>query len=342
MRRPQRVQEMIGLVILTVALALLAAPLAAEAQPTAKAPRVGILGFGRVPSPEEMAKSPFIQAMREVGWVEGQNMVIERRYGESSDQLHAAAAELVRLKVDVLVVSGAAQARTAQAETKTIPIVILGAGIDLVAEGLVASLARPGGNVTGSQLLQADLAGKRLQLLKELVPNLSRVATLGSSPGLADLKPSTRASVAGEAAVAARTLGLDFHRFAVSQPEDFPVVFRGMIEKGVRGLLVTTTPFLFTHRNQIVDLAALHRIAVIYETKPFVEAGGLMSYGQAPRDAARVAATYVDKILNGAKPADLPVEQPTKFELVINLKTAKGLGVTIPQSVLVRADKVIQ
>jgi len=323
---------------------LLAAPLAAEAQEykAGKGARVGVLDFGRVPSPEEIAKEPFSKAMREVGWVEGQNIVIERRYGESADQLHASAVELVRLKVDVLVVPSCGLAKIVQGETRTLPIVVYACGFDLVTAGLVASLARPGGNITGSQVLGADLIGKRLQLLKELVPNLSRVATLGDRVTTIEVNTTARNSYYVATDVAARTLGIERDSFVVLRPEDFPAVFRGMIEKGDRGLLLWSAPFISAHRKQILGLAATHRIAVIYENKSWVEAGGLMSYGTSSLALWHRAAAYVDKILKGAKPADLPVEQPTKFELVINLKTAKALGLTIPPSLLQRADEVIQ
>jgi putative tryptophan/tyrosine transport system substrate-binding protein len=330
-----------------LSLGLLAAPLTAAAQQAEKIARVGVLLFGPVPSPEEVAKwrlSPLrlSPAMREVGWVEGRNLVIERRYGESTDQLHASAAELVRLKVDVLLVPGAGLARIAQGETRTIPIVIATSGLDLATAGLVASLARPGGNITGLQILGADLIGKRLELLKELLPNLTRIATLWEPITTMEVDPTARNSYSVAADVAARTLGIKHDSFGVERPEDFPAVFRSMNKKGDQGLLLFTSPFMWAHLKQIVDLAATHRIPLIYEEKSWVEAGGLMSYGASYSDIMRRAAAYIDKILKGAKPADLPVQQPTKFELIINLKTAKALGLTIPRSLLSVADEVIQ
>jgi putative ABC transport system substrate-binding protein len=326
-----------------LAIGLLAAPLTAAAQQAGKIARVGVLNFGRVPTPAELAKYGWLApAMKEFGWVEGQNIVIERRWGESADQLHASAAELVRLKVDVLVVPSGGLAAIAQAETRTIPIVVVASGFDFVTAGFAASLARPGGNITGSQVLVPDMIGKRLELLKELLPNLSRVATLRERVTAMEVDRTARNAYEVAADVAARTLGIKRDSFGVDRPEDFPAVFRSMSEKGDRGLLLLDSPFMSVHRKQIMDLAATHRIAIICDWKGWVEAGGLVSYGASSSDLARRAATYVDKILKGAKPADLPVQQPTKFELVINLKTAKALGLTIPRSLLSVADQVIQ
>jgi putative tryptophan/tyrosine transport system substrate-binding protein len=324
---------------------LLAAPLAAEAQKSEKMARVGILGIGPAPSPQELAKSvstnPFWLSMRQLGWVDGQNMVVERRFGESADQLHTGAADLVRLKVDVLFVSSAGLAKILQLETKTIPIVVGRADENLVAAGLVDSLARPGGNITGSQLLNDDLIPKRLELLKALVPNLSKVALLREDVTTSAL-PQTRARYGEEVAIAARSLGIEVHTFIVRRAGDLAAAFLGMKKNHDQGVVVTSAAFMFVHRKAVIDLAAAHRIAAIYELQVFVEPGGLMSYGVNVSEMQRRAAVYVDRILKGAKPADLPVEQPTKFELVINLKTAKALGLTIPQSLLLRADEVIQ
>jgi putative tryptophan/tyrosine transport system substrate-binding protein len=324
---------------------LLVAPLAAEAQ-TGKVARAGYLAPGRGPTPAALAvwreKSSFAQTLKELGWVEGQNLVYERRWGESADQLHTFAAELVRLKVDVLVVDSCGLAKVLQRQTSTIPIVAARCGYDMVTAGLAASLARPGGNVTGVQILGSDLIAKRLQVLKDLLPTLSRVATLGDLVTPAEVGPTALASYEVAADVAARTLGIKRDHFTLYSPEDFPAVIRGMREKGDRGLLLFTTSFMAAHLKQIVDLAATHRIAVIYEYKYWVGAGGLMSYGPSLTAVYRRAAGYVDQILRGAKPGDLPIEQPTKFELVINLKTAKALGLTIPPSLLLRADEVIQ
>ena len=324
---------------------LLAAPRGVEAQKSEKMARVGILGIGPVPSPQELAKSvatnPFWLSMRQLGWVDGQNMVVERRFGESADQLRAGAADLVRLKVDVLFVSGAGLAKILQLETKTIPIVVGRADNDLVAAGLVESLARPGGNITGSQLLNDDLVPKRLELLKALVPNLSKVALLREDVTTSAL-PQIRARYDEQVAIAARSLGIEIHTFIVRRAGDLAAAFLGMMKNHDQGVVVTSAAFMFVHRKAVIDLAAAHRIAAIYDLQVFVEPGGLMSYGVNASEMQRRAAVYVDKILKGAKPADLPVEQPTKFELVINLKTAKALGLTAPQSLLLRADKVIQ
>jgi putative ABC transport system substrate-binding protein len=324
---------------------LLAAPLAAEAQKSEKMARVGILGIGPAPSPQELAQSvstnQFWRSMRQLGWVDGQNLVVERRFGESADQLRAGAADLVRLKVDVLFVRDAGLAKILQLETKTMPIVVGSAQGDLVAGGLVESLARPGGNITGSQILNDDLTPKRLELLKALVPTLSKAAVLQEDVTLS-VVPQMRARYDQRAAIAARTLGIELHMFIVHRSEEFAAAFRDMTKNHDQGVLVGSSAFMFVHRRAIVDLAAAHRLPAIYELQNFVEPGGLMSYGVDIAEMERRAAVYVDRILKGAKPADLPVEQPTKFELVINLKTAKALGLTIPPSVLLRADEVIK
>jgi putative ABC transport system substrate-binding protein len=324
---------------------LLAAPRAVEAQKSEKMARVGILGIGTAPSPQELAKSvstnPFWLSMRQLGWVDGQNMVVERRFGESADQLRTGAADLVRLKVDVLFVSSAGLAKILQLETKTIPIVVGRADNDLVAAGLVDSLARPGGNITGSQLLNDDLIPKRLELLKALLPDLSKVAFLREDVTISAL-PQLRARFDQQVATAARSLGIEAHTFIVRRAGDLAPAFLGMKKNRDQGVVVTSAAFMFVHRKAIIDLAAAHRIAAVYELEVFVEPGGLMSYGVNASEMQRRAAVYVDKILKGAKPADLPIEQPTKFELVINLKTAKALGLTVPQSLLLRADQVIQ
>jgi len=324
---------------------LIAAPLAADAQKSEKMARVGVLGVGPTPSPEELAKSvstnPLWLSMRQLGWVDGQNMVIERRFGESADQLRAGAADLVRLKIDVLFVGGAGLAKILQLETKTIPIVVAAAGGDLVAAGLVDSVARPGGNITGLQSFSYDLVPKRLELLKALVPNLSKVAFLQEDVTLSAV-PELRAGYDQQATTAARILGIELHTFIVHRAGEFAAAFRGMVKSRDQGVLVMSTPFTFVHRREIVDLAAEQRIAAVYEFHLFVEQGGLMSYGVNIPEMSRRGAVYVDKILRGAKPGDLPIEQPTKFEFAINLKTAKALGLTIPQSLLQRADQVIE
>ena len=329
----------------TLAGGLLAAPLAAEAQKSERMARVGILGIGPAPSPQELARSVstnrFWISMRELGWVDGENMIVERRFGETADQLRAGAADLVRLKVDVLFVGSAGLAKILQLQTKTIPIVVGRAEGDLVAAGLVGSLARPGGNITGSQLLNDDLVPKRLELLKALLPNLSKVALLREDVTTSAF-PRIPARYGQEAAAAARTLGIELHTFRVRRGADFPDAFLGMTKNQDQGVLVASSTFMFVHRRAIVDLAAAHRIAAVYELQGMIEEGGLMSYGVSSSEMERRAATYVDRILKGAKPGDLPIEQPTKFELVINLKTAKALGLTVPPSLLQRADQVIE
>jgi ABC-type uncharacterized transport system substrate-binding protein len=332
--------------ILGLTLALLAAPLAAEAQPAGKMARVGILNVGPVPSPQELAKSvatnAFWLSMRELGWVDGQNMVVERRFGESAEQLRAGAAEIVRLKVDVLFVASAGLAKILQLETKTIPIVVGRAEGDLVAAGLVHSLAKPGGNITGSQLLSDELIPKRLELLKELVPSSSKIAFLQEGLTSSAL-PEIHDRYDQQAATAARNLGMEVHTFVVRRAEDLAPAFLGMKKNHDRGLLVMSAGGpIFVHRKAIIDLAAAHRIAAVYDFQVFVEQGGLMSYGVNMSEMQRRAALYVDKILKGAKPADLPIEQPTKFDLIINLRSAKAIGLTIPPSLLQRADEVIQ
>ena len=324
---------------------LLALPITAEAQKSARLPQVGILGLGPAPSPQELAKSvstnPFWLAMRELGWVDGQNMIVERRFGESPDQLRTGAADLVRLNVDVLFVSSAGLAKILQLETKTIPIVVGRADENLVAAGLVASLAKPGGNITGSQLLNDDLIPKRLELLKAVVPSLSRAALLREDVTTSAL-PQISAQQDEEVAIAARGLGIEVHTFIVRRAEDLTPAFVTMKKSRDQAVVVASPAFMFVHRKAVIDLAAAHRIPAIYELRIFVEPGGLMSYGVNVSEMQRRAAGYVDKILRGAKAADLPVEQPTTFELVINLKTAKALGLTIPPSLLARADEVIQ
>jgi putative ABC transport system substrate-binding protein len=329
----------------TFAFGLLAAPLAVEAQKPEKMARVGILNTGPAPSPQDLAKSvstnQFWQSMKQLGWVDGQNMIVERRFGESADQLRTGAADLVRLKVDVLFVASAGLAKLLQLETKTIPIVVGRAEGDLVAAGLVASLARPGGNITGAQILNDDLVPKRLELLKALIPNLSKVALLREDLTLSAL-PQIRTRYDQQAAIAARSLGIEIHPFIVRRAGDLAPAFLGMMKNHDQAVVVTSSAFMYNYRKGIADLAAAHRIAAVYELKGFVEPGGLMSYGVNASEMEQRAALYVDKILKGAQPADLPIEQPAKFDLVINLKAAKALGLTIPSSLLARADEILR
>jgi putative ABC transport system substrate-binding protein len=324
---------------------LVGAPLAIQAKSSGEMVRVGVLGIGPTPSPQELAKSiatnPFWLSMKQLGWAEGQNMVVERRFGETADQLRAGAADLVRIKVDVLFVRTVGLGKLVQRETKTIPIVIGSSEADLVANGLVDSLAKPGGNITGSQILDDDLVPKRIELLKALLPNLSKVALLRDDVTTSAL-PQVRTPRDQETVGAARTLGVEIHPFVVRGAEDLPVAFTGMVKNQDRGVLVTTSAFMFVHRQAVVDLAAAHRIAAVYGLREFIALGGLMSYGVNGSEMERRAATYVDRILKGAKPRDLPIEQPTKFDLTINLKAVKALGLKMPGSLLQRADEVIQ
>ena len=331
--------------IAAMTVGLLATPRTALAQPAGKMARVGILGVGPAPSPQELARSVaanrFWISMRELGWVDGQNMAVVRRFGESTDQLRAGAADLVRLKVDVLFVGSAGLAKILQAATTSIPIVVGRAEGDLVAAGLVDSLARPGRNITGAQLLNDDLVSKRLELLKVLVPNLSRVAVLREDVTTAIL-PEIPVRYDRQASTAAQALGVEVHTFVVRGERDLDAAFPAMVRKRDEGVLVTSSSFMFVHRHVIVDLAVSQRIPAVYELEDFVDAGGLMSYGVDMAEMERRAATYVDRILKGAKPADLPIEQPTNFDFVINMKTAKAMGLRVPPSLVARADKVLE
>ncbi len=319
--------------ILPIILALMAAPVAAQGQPPAKVLRIGYL---TARSGGSHLDDAFRQGLRELGYVEGQSVVIEFRSAEGRlERLPDLAAELVRLKVDLIVAAGGPSVHAAKQATGTIPIVFP-VHPDPVEAGLVASLARPGGNITGLSNLAPELGGKRLQLLKEVAPRISRVAILwnAATPSYLPIVRETEA--------AAQTLGVRLQVLEVRGPTEFEGAF-GAATKGRAGaLIVVEDPLTFTQRKRLVDFAAKRRLPAMYGFREFVDAGGLMAYGASLPDLYRRAATYVDKILKGAKPADLPVEQPTRFELVINLKTAKALGLTFPQSVLVRADQVIQ
>src|SRR6266567_6599300 len=323
--------------IVTLTLSLLAAPLAADAQQAGKVPRIGYLGLTS-PSDRPPLLDAFRQRLRELGWVEGQNIVIDYRYAEGRvDRLPDLAAELVRLKVDLIVASAGTQAATAAKNaTETIPIVMIYVR-DPVGTGLIASLARPGGNVTGvSGSAGLELFAKQLELLKETVPKIRRVAIL-SNPDNAYHQLAIR-----EVNVAARSLGVQLQLLEARGPNEFDGAFAAMAKERVGALLVLSDAMLNSHRTWLADLAARSRLPAAFGVRDDVEAGGLMSYGPSILDSYRQAATYVDRILRGAKPAELPVERPTKFELVINLKTAKALGLTIPQSVLGRADQIIE
>jgi putative ABC transport system substrate-binding protein len=312
---------------------LLALSYSASAQQQTKIPRIGYLGGN---SPNARSED-FRQGLRELQYVEGKNIVIEWRHHEGKlDRLRALAAELVRIKVDIIVTVGAPAARAAKEATVTIPIVMMNVG-DAVGSGFVASLARPGGNITGLSGLVPELSGKRLELLKEIVPKLSRVAVFATSTS-----PDTAQSLR-EVDVAAKAFGVKLQNLDILSPKDFETAFRAASKGRAEAALYLVAGGVTAGRQtQIAELAVKSRLPVIYSGRAAVEAGGLMSYGVNPSDMDRRAATYVDKILKGAKPADLPVEQPTKFELVINLKTAKQIGLTIPPNVLARADKVIK
>jgi putative ABC transport system substrate-binding protein len=307
----------------------------AQAQQPAKIPRIGFLNASS-PFSSPARREAFRQGLRALGYIEGQNIVLEYRYAEGKlDRLPALATELVRLKVDVIVTAGGISTRRAKEATVTIPIVMT-QDIDPVGNGFIASLARPGGNITGLSTLGPEISGKQLELLKEVVSKLSRVAVLGTSAN-----PGTR-QASKEAELAAGVLRLQLQDLDVLSPKDIETAFRAASKGRADAILVLISSVLNSHRTQVVDLSVKSRVPVIYPFPEFVEAGGLMSYGVSFTDLYRRAAIYVDKILKGAKPADLPVEQPTKFELVINLKTAKQIGLTIPPNVLARADRVIK
>ncbi len=315
-------------------LGMLALPVAAETQQAGKVPRIGFLFYGSPgPSPELDA---FRQGLRELGYIEGQDITIEYRFASGRvGQLPELAAELVRLNLDVIVTPGTPASVAAKQATSTIPIVFAGVA-DAVGAGLVADFARPGGNITGLTGISAELGGKRLDLLKEVVPKASRVAVL--------FNPADRSNVLvlKELQESAPALRLTLQPLGVRGPGEFEGAFVAMSRKRAHELFGAAGILTTEHRKAVVDLAAKSRIPAMWGERQFVEAGGLMSYAVNFYDQVRSAATYVDKILKGAKPGDLPVEQPTKFELVINLKTAKALGLTIPQSLLLRADEVIQ
>jgi putative ABC transport system substrate-binding protein len=323
-----------------LALSLLAAPLAAEAQQAAKVARIGYLSPNLVTTPH--LREAFRQGLRDLGYVEGRNLLIEYRDAEGKgERLPALAAELVALKVDVIVTEGGTTVvpLAARQATSTLPIVFA-ATADPVATGLVTSLARPGGNVTGLSSLTTDLVGKRLELLTQAVPGVRQVAVLWL-PGVYGER--TEKEMLTEAEVAARGLGVRLQFVeATRDPADLDRAFSDVTRARAGALTVLPSNLFQREHRRLVDLAARHRLPAVYPWRELVAAGGLMSYGASLTDSSRRAATYVDKILKGAKPGDLPVEQPTKFELVINLKTAKTLGLTLPPSVLARADQIIE
>jgi putative tryptophan/tyrosine transport system substrate-binding protein len=315
---------------------ILASVLIAHAQQPGKIPRIGYL-TGVSPSTNSARHEAFRQGLRELGYVEGKNIVIDWRSAEGKfDRLPALAAELVRLNVNIIVTGGGATTRAVKEVTTTIPIVMAQDG-DPVGNGFVASLARPGGNITGLATFAPELSGKRLELLKEIVPRLSRVAVLGNSaqPG--------NAQTLREVELAAKAFGVQLQYLDILGPKDIATAFQAASKGRADAVLILVAGLVATsERSQIAHLAVKGRLPMIYDRPEAMEEGGLMSYGVSTADLDRRAATYVDKILKGAKPADLPVEQPTKFEFIINLKTAKQIGLTIPPNVLARADKVIK
>ena len=322
--------------IVIVVLAILVAPLTAEAQQPTKVHRIGYLSPGFSPSRLSTLEA-LRQGLRDLGWVEGENLTIEYRVAEGEvERLPALAAELVHLPVEVIVAGGSAAIHAAQHATRTIPIVMATAN-EPVGEGFVGGVARPGGNITGMSNLAAELPGKRLEILKETVPQSTRIAVLANPAN------ASHASDLHHVNEAARALGLSLHIVEVRRAEELESAFAAMTRAGADALMVLSDSILLSQLpGRIADLAATHRLPAIYVRRVYVDAGGLMSYGPSLPDLYRRAATYVDKILKGAKPADLPVEQPTKFELVLNLKTAQALGITMPPSLLLLADEVIR
>jgi putative ABC transport system substrate-binding protein len=309
-------------------------PLAARAQQTGRLPTIGVLG-GATASAESPRTTVFVQRLRELGWIEGRTVAIEYRWAEGrSARLGEIAAEFVRLKVDVVLATGTAPALVAKQATSVIPIVFPFAG-DPLGTGLVASLTRPGGNVTGLSNQAADLAGKRIELLREIVPHLRRLAVLANAD-----YPAAALEM-DEVQAAARTLGLDVASFEVRQSKDIAPAFEALKSRA-EALFLVGDPLMSSNRIRINTLALAARLPTIYVQREYVDTGGLVSYGANFPDLFRRAAEIVDKILRGAKPADIPVEQPTKFELVINLTTAKVLGLDVPTTVLARADEVIE
>jgi putative ABC transport system substrate-binding protein len=329
--------RLIGLVVLAVSLVL--TPPAAEAQQPANVYRVGRLSGGSSDDPlNKKSFDAFRQGLHDLGWIEGRNIALEPRWaGAKPASVRDLAAELVRLRVDVIVANGSPMIRAARQATTAIPIVMAASGADPVAAGFVASLARPGGNITGLSLLAAALDGKRLELLKEVLPGLGPVAGL-QNPDFPEATNRWR-----DAEAAAKSLGVLLQAWPVRTPQEIEVAFSATDRPRPTALLVFSDPaVLEPHRGRIIALALKYQLPAIYPWRSYVEEGGLMTYSPSLLDMHRRSAYYVDKILKGAKPGDLPIEQPTKFELVINLKTAKALGLTIPPSVLGRADQVIE
>jgi putative ABC transport system substrate-binding protein len=322
-------------ILLTVG--LFAPSVAVEAQTPARTYRIGLLSAYSRTSPEAAHLwSAFLQGMRDLGYVEGQNLVVESRFsGDRIERLPALAGELVRSRVDLIVAGATPAPEAAKSATSTIPIVMT-LHADPVISGLVATLARPGGNVTGMSTVSSELQAKRLQLLREVIPRLSRVAVL------ADPTMPTYPSDLRELESAARALQIQLQGVEARGPRDLDAAFAAATRERAGGLIILSSPMYFGERRRITELAARHRLPVVYGWKEAAKVGGLMTYGVDFTHSFRRAASYVDKILKGAKPADLPVEQPTEFELVVNLRTAKALGLTIPHRVLAQADEIIE
>ena len=320
---------------IALVLGLFFSPLAAEAQQPGKVSRIGVLVLAPLNARPQQWEA-FRQGLRDLGYIAGQNLVLEFRSADGkTERLPDLAAELVQMNMDVLVGSGTPPAQALQKATQTIPIVMSNVG-DPVGAGLVTSLARPGGNVTGLSLLATELSAKRLEIFKEVVPGLARVAVL-MNPNNASVQLKVK-----ETATAARVLGLQLQVLEARVPGDLEVLFQSAVKARTDAVIIADDQFLSGLRAKIIGLAMAHKLPVASEFREFPEAGGLCSYGPSLTDQARRAATYVDRILKGAKPANLPVEEPTKFELVINLKAAKALGLTVPQSALLRADEILR
>jgi putative tryptophan/tyrosine transport system substrate-binding protein len=326
-------RKLAGIVAIVLALALVGARI--EAQQPAKVSRIGYLGLS-FPSANVARIEALRQGLRDLGYIEGENIVFEWRWAEGkAERIPELAAELVKLKVDIIVTGGSTATRAAKKATVTIPIV-MSQDSDPVGSGFVASLAKPGGNITGLSSYAAELSGKRLELLKEVLPRLSRVAVLGNSTA------PQNARALKDTELAADALGMKLQYLDVLGPKDIETAFRAASNGRAEGLLALNSFVVSAHRKQIIDLTVKTRLPAVYGQPEFMEIGGLVYYGASYTDLFRRAATYVDKILKGTKPADLPVEQPKKFEFIINLKAAKQIGLTIPPNVLARADKVIK
>jgi putative ABC transport system substrate-binding protein len=325
-----------GVLSILFAVMLLAVAVIADAQQTRKIPRIGFLNATSPSAISDRIES-FRQGLRELGYVEGKNIVVEYRHAEGKqDRLKELADELVRLRVQVIVAGGTTSAQAAKSATKTLPIVITNVS-DPVALGFAVSLSRPGGNVTGLSTLAPELSGKRLELLKEIVPKLSRVTVVGDSTN-----PANQQALK-ETELAAKAFGVQLQYYLeIRDARDVETAFRATSKAPADAVLALTSAVLFSQRTQVADLAVKNRLPLVYGQPEYVENGGLMSYGTNIADLFRRTAIYVDKILKGARPADLPVEQPKKFEFIVNLKAARQIGLTVPPNVLARADRVIK